>query len=111
MSPRMRSPKASRGLHRRRGRPIICLLAAVLLGGCALNGDFDRVRPLLVTDDMHAWVGRDAVASAGLPASKLPLTDAERELRDRAYALIAPPYDRNRWYSVVLEYGFGRSPR
>jgi hypothetical protein len=87
------------------------LAAALLAGGCALNGDFDRVRPELRSDDMHAWVGRDAVASIGLPPSKSPLTDDERALRDLAFAMIDPPYDRNRWDSVFREYGFGRYPR
>jgi hypothetical protein len=80
--------------------------AAMLLGACALNGDFDRVRPELVSDDMHAWVGRDAVASTGVPPSNFRLTDDERLLRDLAYPLIEPPYERNQWYSVVAEYGF-----
>jgi len=87
------------------------LAAALLSAGCALNGDFDRVRPELRTDDMHAWVGRDAVASVGLPASAFRLTGDERALRDLAYAMIAPPYERNRWDSVFREYGLGRHPR
>jgi hypothetical protein len=81
------------------------LAAATLLGGCALNGDFGRVRDDLVTDDMHAWVGREAVGSIGGRPSELLLTDNERRLRDLAFALIQPPYDRNRWDSVFAEYG------
>ncbi len=27
-------------------------------------------------------------------------------LRDLAYPLIEPPYERQRWYSVLNEYGF-----
>ncbi len=75
--------------------------ACCLLGGCAPNGDFGRVRPELVNDDIHDWVGRDAaVASAGRPPH-IPLTDDERLLRDLAYPLIEPPYDRNRFDSVL----------
>jgi hypothetical protein len=33
------------------------------------------------------------------------LTDDERALRDLAYPVIEPPYDRQRWYSVAGEYG------
>lgn len=86
---------------------------ALLLGGCALNGDFDRPRPSLVTDDMHAWVGRDAVSSIGVTPSGYRLTDDERQLRDLAYPLIEPPYDLNQWYSVIGEYGLthSRPPR
>jgi hypothetical protein len=84
---------------------VAVLAGAALLGGCALNGDFGRLRSDLVTDDMHAWVGREAVGSIGGQPSEFRLTDNERRLRDLAYALIQPPYDRNRWDSVFAEYG------
>ena len=35
------------------------------------------------------------------------LTDEERRLRDLAYPLIDPPYDRNKWYSALGELGLG----
>jgi len=76
-----------------------------------MNGDFGRIRPELVTENMHDWVGRDAVAGIGGPASEFRTTDQERELRDRAYALIEPPYNRGRWDSVWREYGRGREDR
>ncbi|MEA2937260.1 MAG: hypothetical protein QOC56_764, partial [Alphaproteobacteria bacterium] len=60
------------------------MTAAATLGGCALNADFDRARPSLVTDDMHAWIGRDAARNIGLPSSDNRLTDDERALRDLA---------------------------
>jgi hypothetical protein len=75
-----------------------------LFAGCA-NGDFGRIRPALVNDDMHAWVGKEAPGRKNKPASNFPLTDAERQLRDLAFPLIEPPYDRQRWYSVIEEYG------
>lgn len=75
-----------------------------MLAGCA-SGDFGRVRPSLVKDDMHAWVGTEAPGRQNRPPSKFQLTDAERQLRDLAYPLIEPPYDRQRWYSVLAEYG------
>ena len=59
---------------------------------------------------MHDWVGRDAVGSIGLPPSAFPLTDDELQLRDLAYPLIQPPYDRQRWYSVLGEYGLLSAP-
>ena len=36
------------------------------------------------------------------------MTDDERLLRDLAYPLIEPPYDRQRWYSFLNEYGIAR---
>jgi hypothetical protein len=65
-----------------------------LLTGCGTNTDFGRMRPSLVNDDTHAWMGP---ASTRGPASNLAwrhqLTDEERVLRDLAYPLIEPPYD------------------
>jgi hypothetical protein len=84
---------------------VAALAATTLLGGCALNGDFGRLRPDLVTDDMHAWVGRDAVRGTKEKPSEFPLTDNERRLRDLGYTLIQPSYDRNRWDSAFAEYG------
>jgi hypothetical protein len=86
------------------------LAAGLLLAGCALNGDFGRVRPELLTDDMHNWIGHDAATSIGSPASLYPLTDDERTLRDFAFPLIDPPYNRNRWDSVLREYGDKHRP-
>lgn len=83
---------------------VVGLLMALLHGGCA-NGDFGRIRPSLVSDDMHAWVGKEAPGRKNKPPSGFPLTDAERQLRDLAYPLIEPPYDHQRWYSVLAEYG------
>jgi hypothetical protein len=83
---------------------------ALLLGACALNGDFGRVRPELVTDNIHDWIGAEATATMGLPASNYPLTDDERGLRDLAYPLIEPPYNRQRWDAVLREYGLSHVP-
>jgi hypothetical protein len=95
---------------RRRARRLrVDLSLCLLLVLVCPNGDFNRVRPSLVTDGMHAWVGRDAARDAGAPISLLPLTDDEILLRDLAYPLIEPPYDRQRWYSVLNEYGLARS--
>ena len=58
---------------------------------------------------MHAWVGQEAAAAHGIAPSTYPLTDDERTLRDLAYPLIEPPYERNRWYSVLNEYGLNRT--
>jgi len=85
------------------------MLLAVALAGCSANGDFGRLKPELVSDDMHAWVGRRAAEAGGIKPSDAPLTDDERQLRDLAYPLIEPPYDRQKWYAVVNEYGFNNT--
>jgi hypothetical protein len=80
---------------------LICLFG---IGACA-NGDFGRTKPGLVTDDIHYWVGTTAARDAGVEPSNYPLTDDERLLRDLAYPLIEPPFDRARFYSIINEYG------
>ncbi len=85
----------------------LALAASLVLAGCA-NGDFGRIRPGLVSDGVHDWIGVSAAAQAGGPVSIYPLTQDERLLRDRAFQLIEPAYDRNRWYSYLNEYGLSR---
>ncbi len=104
MSPRAR--------HRREtAPPALALLGLLALTGCSSIGDFGRLQPALVTDDIHDWVGQDAALNAGAPISAGHLTDDERTLRDLAFPLIEPPYDRQRWNAVVYEYGIDRAFR
>lgn len=86
-------------------RLVRALALPLLLGACAANGDFGRLKPGLVADDIHGWVGRDAARAVGAPVSHYPLTDEERQLRDLGYPLIELPFDRARWYAIVNEYG------
>jgi hypothetical protein len=76
-----------------------------ILSGCSSIGDYGRLSDAVVTDDIHAWVGEEAAARAGQPISANNLTDDERTLRDLAFPLIEPSYDRVRWDAVVYEYG------
>lgn len=80
----------------------------MLLALVCPNGDFGRVRSSLVTDNIHAWVGRDAARDQGAPVSLYPLTDDELRLRDLAYPMIEPPFDRQRWFGVLGEWGVTR---
>lgn len=86
-------------------RLVRALALPLLLGACAANGDYGRLKPGLVDDDIHAWVGRDAAREVGVPVSKYPLTEEERLLRNLGYPLIEPAFDRNRWYAIINEYG------
>lgn len=72
--------------------------------GC-FNTDFGRVRPTLRSDDMHSWMGPAVVDGTGIAPSQFRLTDDEKLMRDLAFPLIAPPYELNQWYSVLLHYG------
>lgn len=87
------------------------LLGFVALAGCSSIGDFGRLKPGLVRDDIHDWVGHEAAARAGAPIAVGRLTEDERMLRDLAFPLIEPPYDRQRWNAVVYEYGLDQKFR
>jgi len=76
------------------------------LAGCNSIGDFGRLQQPIVTDNIHAWVGQEAAAHAGGPISLDNLTEDERTLRNLAFPLIEPAYDRHRWDAIVYEYGF-----
>lgn len=84
--------------------------ALSLLSGCGSVTDFGRVRPSLFNDDAHAWMGPAAAGSRPELVWKHGLTDEERRLRDLAYPLIEPPYDRNKWYSAIGELGLSSRP-
>lgn len=88
-------------------RQTLVLLAAAFLAGCA-NYDFGEVHPVLVTDGIHDWIGQNS-AGPRVPPSRFEYTDDERALRDLAYPLIEPPFDRQQWYSVAGEYGLYRA--
>ena len=81
------------------------LAALSLLAGCSANADFGQVRSTYVRDDMHDWLSNEAIAGQPTSPSSFKLTDDERLLRDLAYPLIEPPYDRQQFYSVLGEYG------
>jgi hypothetical protein len=98
-------------LGRRRRKRLLLLLAPSLLCGCTSIGDLGYVQPPAVADNIHAWVGQEAALHAGGPISLYNLTEDERTLRDLAFPLIEPPYDRERWDAVVFEYGEKRDFR
>ena len=92
-------------------RGLFAIAGLSLLAGCA-NGDFVEVKPYLVRDDIHDWVASDAEFGINTGPSGFELTDDERQLRDLAFPLIQPSYDRHQWYSAAGEYGLiGRDER
>jgi hypothetical protein len=84
------------------------ILSLLALPACSSIGDFGRLQQPLVADNIHAWVGQEAAVRAGAPISLNNLTEDERALRDLAFPLIEPPYDRIRWDAIVYEYGIKR---
>jgi hypothetical protein len=91
-----------RGVRR---RATTLLLALPALTACSSIGDFGRLQQPVVADNIHAWIGQEAATHVGAPISLDNLTEDERTLRDLAFPLIEPAYDRIRWDAVVYEYG------
>jgi hypothetical protein len=102
MRPRWRFLEASRGQRLLRG--VASLSLALLIGGCGLYGDFDRVRPSLATDQANARIDREELIRNSKKPSDFPLTDEERQLRDLARAIIPQPNNPNRWDAVFRDY-------
>src|SRR5262249_2912004 len=95
------------GFLRRRPKTRLCCdgalaALAVFFSGC--YGDFGRPRPSVVTASRPYWVGAEAAATLGVPPSAFELTDDEKLLREYAYALLRPPYSRERWFVLLGEY-------
>jgi hypothetical protein len=91
---------------RRRRRALLIFPLALLgasLGGCA-GGDLGRTRAVSLNDDMHRWIGAEAMNSVGKPGSHFQLTENERLLRDLAYPFIEPPHSRPAWKTVWGDY-------
>ncbi len=103
---KMRQPTS---LQRTVRRPLFALTAVLLLAGCGLDGDFGEVNPARVGNDIHDWIGRDTIDRKPISPSEFALTDEERALRDLAYPLIQPPYERQKWDQVAREYGVIRT--
>ncbi len=105
-----RSSPAVRARNRRGAFLILPLaLLGAALGGCA-GGDLGRTRGSALNDDMHRWIGAEAVNSTGKRASQFQLTDNERLLRDLAYPFIEPPHSRPAWKTVFGNYAPMPSP-
>jgi len=82
---------------------LVAVVVSAALGGCA-GGDLGRTRSSALNDDMHRWIGAEAVNSVGKNGSAFQLTDNERLLRDLAYPLIEPPHSRPAWKTVFGDY-------
>ena len=90
MCKRTRTLVAMTGRHHAKATAAIVL--AAIAGGCAqIEGDFARPRPNVIRDEALPVIGGAFAAARGEPTSVFAMTDDERQLRDRAYAFLAPP--------------------
>jgi hypothetical protein len=74
------------------------LAMTLLLGACADLGDFGRTGSIFKS-------GRSSpVGAEAARASIFALTDDEKLLRDLAYPLITPPYEKTAWDSILVAF-------
>ena len=59
--------------------------------------------PSYFHDEVLPVVGAYAAQHRGEPVSFGPLTDDERTLRDLAYAIIAPPVTKQKWFVTITD--------
>lgn len=85
-------------------------LLPFIAGLACPSDDFGRTRPGLYHEDMHSWVGGEAIQSLGGNPSKFQLTDYDRNLRDLAYYFIEPPHSRPQWRGIFGDYSGYPSP-
>ncbi len=93
-------------------RRMMAFAAVSLLGGCAVHADFDEVRPLGVSNEIHEiqdWFA--PVVNTGSVSPHFDLTDDERQMRELARPLIDPPFTSQPWYSVLVEIGLIKPAR
>jgi hypothetical protein len=77
---------------------------ALSLGACAPTmGDFERPKPSVLSDDVLPFAGELASKYRKEPRSDFPYTDHEREMRDRAWALLMPQLDKQFFMGWLAE--------
>ena len=106
----MRRPRSTSVLRARSLLVSLCLRRCVP-AAASLNGDFGRVRPELTSDNMHDWVGRDAVAGIGGPAVRIPYHRRRAGIARSRLCADRAAVQPQRWDSVLREYGLGRGRR
>ncbi|WP_417667389.1 hypothetical protein [Roseibium sp.] len=89
--------------RRSHGFVVAGVLMAVMAGCTRPTGDFDRARPSVVHDKAMPAAGELAARYRGDPVSKFNLTNDEKLLRDRGWALIRPPWAKDWIGGTVVE--------
>jgi hypothetical protein len=74
---------------RRSLRRLALLTTTLLVGGCVDTGDFGRPRPSIWNDGL-TFTGSLVAGVRGEAVSSNPITNDERELRDRAFRYLMP---------------------
>jgi hypothetical protein len=84
-------------------RAFAAVAAVVLIAGCVDRGDFGRPRPSVWNDTILPFAGLVAAQTRGEAVSFFIYTDAENELRDRAWRFLMPAHERTFFQTQVSE--------
>lgn len=84
---------------------LACLaLTSVLVSACVPpTGDFGRARPSVLHDRLLPDIGKIAASQRHEPRSDLDMTDAEKELRRRSWAIVMPNGPRPDYERALVE--------
>ncbi len=75
---------------------VAAVLIAVSLAACTRpTGDFDRARPSVIHDRVMPAAGDEAARLRGDPVSKFNYTNDEKQMRNRGWTLIRPPWTKD----------------
>jgi hypothetical protein len=79
-------------------------MLALTLAACAPTmGDFERPKPAVLSDDVLPFAGKLAAKHRKEPVSEFRYTDHEREMRDRAWALLMPQLEKQFFMGWLAE--------
>ena len=80
---------------------VLAAIAGFALCACAETGDFGRPKASVWNNLILPSSGEYAARERGEPVSAYPLTDLERELRDRSWRFLMPEQERS-WFEQNL---------
>ncbi len=86
-------------------RFILLIVIFGLISACARpTGDFGRVQPNFIHDDILPEVGKLRARADGEPVSNLNLTDEESEMHDRVWRFLVAPHAKDWFYDIAVEW-------
>lgn len=82
---------------------LLALLGTVAACGPRPIGDFGRVQPSMLHDEVLPAIGKTRAELAGEPVSQFTQTDQEREMHDRVWRFLVAPHARDWFYDFSVE--------
>ncbi len=86
-------------------RFILLIVIFGLISACTRpTGDFGRVQPNFIHDDILPAAGKLRAKADGEPVSNLNLTDEEGEMHNRVWRFLAAPHAKDWFYDIAVEW-------